>query len=310
MKARIHLLAAVLGGAGILALLGFSARFLLTKIREDQNVTATLAEKTARFKALNNRAITPNKENVELARTELKKVRDFAAEAGRYLAAAELPGEMKNKDFRSLLDNTIAELQREAEKLAVALPAKDYWFTFQAQKPMVEFKPIGALAAELADVRDICGILFRARVHALTGLKRAPVAPEDAGYADFLADRKGSTNDLAIVRPYEVTFQGFSGELARVMEGFATAPRSFIVKAVNADKAPAPIAPSASPTEPPTRFFPPPNIRNGNILGFPRSAGSAPAKTAPRGPTTVLEESKLKFTLLIDSVSLKPAAKK
>lgn len=306
-------LALVISGVVALALLGVAGWYLLGKIKEEAAVTEDLDAKTAKFKELNNRTVTPNKENITGAKAEQQKLLEFSTELKKHLAPPDLPKDMNNKDFRALLDNTIMRLQKQAETLGITLPTKDYWFTYQAQKPGVEFKPIEALAAELIDVRDLCEILFKARIHALTGLKRVPVATEDTGYTDYFTDKRATTNDVAIITPYEVTFQGFSSELAKVMEGFVGAERCFIVKTVGVDK-----APEAKPTTPPPAAIPTysPEMmmrdrygmggRYGRPMGPPAGAFAPNAKPAPKPFSALLDENKLKFTLQVDSVRLRP----
>ena len=48
------------------------------------------------------------------------------------------------------------------------------------------------------------------------------------GSQDYLSI-KGSTNTWSVVMPYEVAFQGFSSELASVLDGLARLPYCFIV---------------------------------------------------------------------------------
>src|SRR5439155_368936 len=82
------------------------------------------------------------------------------------------------------------------------------------------------------EIKAICDVLFDARVQMLVGLRRTPVAKEDEEATDYLFGRKPATNAVtgAVAVPYEISFQGFSGELAAVLEGFYRSSNCFVVK--------------------------------------------------------------------------------
>jgi hypothetical protein len=101
----------------------------------------------------------------------------------------------------------------------------------------VEFKNIDMLTHELMDVKDLCDILFNAKISDLVGIKRVPASSDDNNGTDFLTDKKASTNEFVVVTPYELRFQGFSSELARVLERMIAAKRCFVVRNVAVDKA-------------------------------------------------------------------------
>ena len=54
-----------------------------------------------------------------------------------------------------------------------------------------------------------------------------------AGRKRIIWNDQPVTNDLAVLMPYQVTFRGFSPEMAQVLEAFATSPHGFIVKTVS-----------------------------------------------------------------------------
>src|SRR5207249_11113407 len=58
---------------------------------------------------------------------------------------------------------------------------------------------------------------------------------EDQGATDYLIGRKPATNTVtgAVLVPYEIQFQGFTAELAAVLEGFFRSSNSFIVKNID-----------------------------------------------------------------------------
>jgi hypothetical protein len=127
-----------------------------------------------------------------------------------------------------LPSNTIDHLQREATNNSVILPPK-YKFSFEAHLGRVQFAPgsLEPLAVQLGEVKAIASILNLARINALDGIRRARVSSDDnAGPpADYL-DLKSTTNELAVITPYEVTFRSFTPELASVLAGLAASIRA------------------------------------------------------------------------------------
>ena len=75
---------------------------------------------------------------------------------------------------RSLLDQTVFDLHRKAEAASVALPSKDYAFTFAHQKTQLSFRPkhFRPLPQQLAEIRAISEILFDAEVNRLITIRR------------------------------------------------------------------------------------------------------------------------------------------
>lgn len=317
----------VVGSAIALALLGLAIFFLYTKIGKDNEVTALLDETTQKYKDILGRPVHPGSgkvNNITTAKEEVKTLGAFLTNVQTKYTRASSTNTLSTKEFRSLLDNTVSRLQKDGERYGVALPMKDYWFTFAAQKSSVEFPPatVASLSSQLTDIRSICSILYQAKISSLVGLKRVPVAKEDtAGTADY-TNAKPSTNEWAISTPYEVVFQGFTPELESVLEGLLQAPECFIVKNVVSEKAAATSAltqvPMMSPVYPGQGMNPygSPEMarRYGRRYGPTPQMAPPPVAARPVAPrtglSTVLDENKLKFTLRIDVVKLKPLAAK
>jgi hypothetical protein len=315
----------VIGGVVALALLGLGGWYLYTKIQEDEAVNNDLETATTSFKDIVNRPVHPGNEkvnNIQLAKEENKKLEDLLAQMRARIAGPSLPKELNNKEFRALLDNTVTELRRNAEKLGIGLPGtppgtvSDYWFTFQPQKTAVEFKNLDTLTYQLLDIKSICDVLYNAKVHDLIGLKRVAASSDENG-GEFLSDKRITTNDVAIVMPYEVTFQGFSSELAQVMEGLIKAKQCFVVKNIGVDKAPStqPAAPMRTP--PPPMYSNPYASPYGNPyrsrygMGMmPPPVAAAPQPQPGLRKNVLLDENKLRITLAVDSVRAKPVKEK
>jgi hypothetical protein len=305
----------VVGGAVALVLMVLASFYLWSRYSEDKAVTAELEATTQRYQELLNRPLHPGTEsgkvnNIELAKDENKRLEAFLQEVRARFGKREIPTNISDRDFRALLDNTISELKRNADSLGVSLPQKDYWFTFAPQRQAVSFKSIETLTHQLLDIKDLVEILYAAKIHDLKQIRRVPASSDDNNATDFLSDKKPTTNNFAIMTPYELRFQGFSSELARVMEGLINAKRCYVVRAVSVDKAPPDGAPDAAMQS----MMTDPRLQMMQRYG-PRYAPppvATPTAPAPRRPPNVLlDENKLQFVLMIDAVRLKePTATK
>src|SRR2546429_2443591 len=255
-----------LGGVVALGLLGFAIFFLLTRKQVVDEVTEQLNTRTQELKDLVSRDPHPNQENIEAARKEQKKLAAFLQESRKFFVPVAGFTNIDSAAFKDLLQTTISELEHGAEKAGVTLPAK-YDFTFTPQRKSVDFAAdtLVPLATQVAEIKAICDVLFDARVHTLTSLRRAPVAKEDQGATDYLIGRKPETNAVtgAVLVPYEIQFQGFTAELAAVLEGFYRSPNCFIVRnldvqtnIVNVAADSSQTIPSYLPYYPPTTLAP------------------------------------------------------
>lgn len=299
----------VIGGVIALALLGVAGFYLWSNYQQDQEVTAKLDETTDKFKSLLNRPLQPGGEgakvnNIQLLKDENARMDRFLQDVRARFGKREIPTNISNRDFRAMLDNTIHDLQRSADSLGITVPGKkDYWFTFAPQKTAVEFKNVEMLTHELMDVKDLCDILFSAKVSDIVGIKRVPASSEDNNQTDFMpSDKKATTNEFAIITPYELRFQGFSSELARVLDRFTAAKRCFVVRSVAVDK-----APTGEAGETPQPLMNPMMSRYGGRYGMPTPPPTAAPR--PQRPANVLlDENKLLMVLQVDAVRLKEAA--
>jgi hypothetical protein len=143
------------------------------------------------------------------------------------------------KDFSAALQDTISFLQRDATNNSVILPPK-YKFSFEKQAGLVKFADgtLPALAVQLGEVKAICEILNEAKINSLESIRRerVPGSPDDlSGTPTDYIDLASTTNELAIITPYEVTFRCFTPELANVLAGFARSPHGLLIKAINSE---------------------------------------------------------------------------
>lgn len=236
-------------GVVALGLLGFGGYSLYAKYQQDAEITGALQGEMDVYNSLQQKNPYPNEENIQTAQADQKRVDEFLAASRRAFAPVTEPEGLDNASFRNLLDNTISDLRRDAEKYGVSLDAfgGKYGFTFQAQLNLVQYDPksLGPLAIQLAEIRAITEVLYRANVHSLLGIRRVAVSTneETFGSVDYLVGKRITTDPDtgAIITPYEVTFQGFSSELAAVLEGLGGSPHCFVVKNVVVDKSLSPL---------------------------------------------------------------------
>jgi len=232
--------------------------------------------------------------NIEAAKAQEHQMRDWIRQAADYFQPiAPIPNmdakAVSSQEFAEALRRSIDQLQHEADTASVILPPK-YSFSFEAERQLVKFATgsLGALAAQLGEVRTISEILFAAHVNSLDGIQRVRVSDDDAGgpQADYFDDRS-VTNNLAVLTPYQITFRSFSPEIAQVLAGFASSPHGFIVKSISVQ-----MAGALAATSPEAPAPPPPSV---------------PAVTPGRGGLqTVLNEQLLRVTLVVEVVKLLP----
>jgi hypothetical protein len=330
-----------LGGLAALGMLGFAVYFLLIKKQAVDDVTAQLNTQTQELKSLVTRDPHPNQENVEIAKKEQKKVADFLQVCRKFFVPVANFTNTDSAAFKDLLQTTISDMERDAEKAGVSLPAK-YDFTFSAQRKSVDFPAdtLVPLATQVAEIRALCDVLFNAHVHALTSVRRVPVAKDDTSASDYLLGRKPATNGVtgAVLTPYEIQFQGFTAELAAVLEGFYRSSNCFIVRNIDVQTNVVSMASDASQSVP-TFYYPtaaPPGVAperqlspadlmrqryglgpNSRYGGRPPMVAPAPAPTTPgvfappvrRGPETILDERPFKVTMYIETVRLMERAR-
>ena len=297
----------VIGGVVALALLVVASIYLWNKRGEDQAVTAELDTATARYQELLNRPVHPGDDrgvvnNIERAKDEVQRLQAFLEQVRSKFGGGEVPTNISNREFRALLDNTINDLQRKAESLGITLPQKDYWFTFAPQRTAVEFKSIEMLTHQLLDVKELVEILYDAKVQDLKGIRRVPASTEDNNTQDFMTDKKATTNEVAIVTPYELKFQGFSAELGRVLDRLVQAKRCFVVRSVAVDRAPEDQVETAMPM-----MMNPLMNRYNPRYGIPPPV--APPPRQQRQGNVLLDENKLLVEMRVDVVRLKEPGK-
>ena len=297
----------VVGALVALALLGAASVFLFTNLQKDSDVTGQLNGATEEYKRLMSRDPHPGTDkvdNVKAAKIEQERMRKFLADAKKFFVPAPTPAKLDTAGFKNYLENSIFELNRDAERAGVALPSK-YSFTFDGQRPKMQFSAgsLEPLAAEIADIKVICRVLFDSKIHSLNGIRRVSVATDDnEGSANFLP-KSMDTNALtgAVVVPYEVSFQGFSSEIAEVLNGFARSPHCFVVRYVSIDRADSGSTAAAdlenAGAGAAAGMAPGLAARYGLAPGGPPRPGGPPPGSTPGGPGAMSAEMRSRYGL-------------
>jgi hypothetical protein len=308
----------VISGVVALGLLGFGGWYLYSAIEKNNQIDGEINQIKAEIERLLNMDPTPNQQNLTLAKQEAAKLTAFITEARKQFPPAPPAAEPLNDlSFRSLLENTVNDLHKQAK--SVGIQAEDtnryYYFTFEAQREAMRFSPesLRPLSERLSEVRQIAEILFKARVNRLAWMKRAMVPgerPQQPGgnvaaggnlTADYFANVSARTNAEAgmVLWPYEVVFDCFSPELGVVLEAFERTP-GFIVKSVATAVSPEALA-AAGPRRPDPPGAQP---RNPGLRPVPGARPNAPAPVAAL--TTVINERPLRVTLRIEVIKPEP----
>ena len=303
----------VAGGLLALLLLGGGIFYLMGAIAKNDEVEEKLKQTKHDLDNLYANEPSPQATNVAAAKEEVQKVRKAIGQTHHFFA--QVPGEKAGRqDFRSLLDKTIAELQKKAASAGVALGATNYGFSFSALRSETQFSPASfpALPEQLADVKAICDVLFAARVKPIVNLRRARVSADDremsADYLDLRIETNAAT--AAMLSPYEMTFHCLSAELAAAMEGFYRSPYGFLVQAIQVEplgekQGMEPGVPSGTPpANPPPNPGRPRPPRPGNPAAPPRPAAAPTTGAAPASDTlpTPFKEKRFKATLLVQVI--------
>ncbi|HLX72697.1 MAG TPA: Amuc_1100 family pilus-like protein [Verrucomicrobiae bacterium] len=256
---------------------------------------------------LGTKPITPSTENIEAANQEAKRARELAVGLRKHLAPIPSIPNVTNVDdhlLASSVRDTVRQLALSAEANHVALP-QDFAFSFSAQRDKVAYAEQGRdhLARELGEVKVICGVLFSNRIDSLEILQRERSADDIANATgnEFL-DSVSITNNDTIVTPYQVTFTSFDPALSEVLTGFANQPYGIMVRTLEVEPAeatpgePGMMTPQGMQSQIPTDNRFPPN-----------TAAAASALSMKGGLPVVVDEKKLRVTMLLELVRIVPA---
>lgn len=233
-------LSLVVGALVALILLGLTGFYLFSQRQKERAVTTQLEAQIAEWKRLTSRKPSASEENIEAARKEQQRLTELLQTNRQFYEPTATFTNMDSATFKTLLETTIYDLEQRASRNGVTLPQR-YNFTAGRLRASVVFQEaeLLPLAYQLAEIRAICQILFDARIHSLSKIRRVPVSKQDTGSTEYLTGSKIVTNAVtgAVVTPYEFTFNGFSSELSAVLTGLQQSKHAFIVKMMDVEHA-------------------------------------------------------------------------
>jgi hypothetical protein len=303
----------VVGGLLAVILLGLGVYYFWTNQQKNRAIEAQLEENKATLTRLVNQDPTPNRTNIARAKQEFEKARAAVEEAKLFfqpIAYEPVTGQA----FKSLLDQTIFDLQRKANQMSVALPSPQYAFTFAHQKMQLQFpaEAFPALPQQLAEIRTICDVLFDAKVNRLVAVRRSRLYSEEPVSQVDHHEMNPNVNQTAGIgsNPYEVTVHAFTPELAVALESFYKSTNGLVVKAVQVEVAPAPaVDPNAPGPAQPVYQTVVPGVPTAAVPVRPLPPGARPPGGTARPQETVktvLNERLLKITMVIDVMRTLP----
>src|SRR5438105_7263635 len=224
------------GGLIALGLVGFGGYYFWTSYQKNNSVEEELKAAKAELTRLYGLSPFPNRDNITKAKEDEQRLNAAIAQTQSSFTPLPYP-RMKGPAFKTLLDTTVAELQKKAAQASVGLPTSNgYAFTFAEQQKRLQFSEgsFPTLGEQLAEVKAISLILFQAKINKLVGLRRGRVTSDDPpaapDYHELPPARMLPSG--AVVSPYVAEFTAFSSELAAALEGFYKSPNGLLVKAL------------------------------------------------------------------------------
>lgn len=288
---------------GFLLVLG-AGYYLWTNYGDNATAQSDLGTKRAELLKYTEAVPQPTKEGVALVKEQQKEVQAVLEKFKKNMGGTPLLVITNDSGLKNEIDKTLAYLQSAATNSGVGL-VTPYYFSFAGLVNRFSFNSnsILPLTVQLREVRNICDVLFAAKVNALDGVRRVPACIEDIGGGDFLA--AGSvTNDSGIHTPYEVTFRAYTKELADVVNGFMLSTNGFVIKNIDYQLSTGGVA-FSSGDEPPAsgggrrsrRGF-----RGEGGGGYDPGAVAIPTN---QGPVTIVSEKCLRVTMVVEVVKPK-----
>lgn len=274
----------VIGAAVAGVLIIMAVVNLVGKLGQDKVATEDLETQWNTLKGYYDMNPFPSQENLNAMRGDVNRLRRFLADSRPLFTPVKAPVYNNPQQFKTALDNMVAQLNGSARKAGVILPPQ-FYYGFQGQANQLNFSLAGmrTMSHQMAEIQKFCEILFEAKINRLESVARARAGVDDDNPAISTAELTEETirtNRLGTVYPYRLTFRCFSGELASVMEGFANSPHGFLVKGVEVEAVPLDAPPVFDPSSlPPPGSPPPPGFPP--IIRQPRTF--LPPRTLPGG---------------------------
>jgi hypothetical protein len=269
------------GGLVALLLLVAGVVYSVLSYGSNKKVEEELGERRSQLDKLIRADPSPSPANIELAKLERTNVQAAIKQAAAQFAP--LPTRRyTNASFSTDLARALAQLRTLAQNRNVALPDKDYAFTFSAQAGLLLPVP---LPEALVEVEELSRVLFEARISKLNRISRSRLSTNDVGGSfDYLpyGRTNAPNNTNFLICRYLLDFNCLGAELATVLKELARLPYGVCVKAVQiepaAQVAAGGITPAAAMSPAPPPGGPPPPDR------APPPRGGRFDRFAPQGP--------------------------
>lgn len=290
-------------GVLALALTVLAVFFQQSQKEEDVKITESIDQQLSELKRLSVANPHPNTNNIRIVQDQQRRIQAVQADIHKFFAGQTI-SKLDDGSFRQMLDQTVIALRNDAATASVNLP-KLYEFGFSAQRQSVTYEKgsLEPMTARLEDIKTICAILYQARVHSLDGIRRVVSSGDDRdGTPDILSDRPVTNAVTGMVQiPYEITFSGFSSQLAAVLQGLLESKRFFVVKSVTAEPASAadtrPVVARSADDQTAPAEVPRPPVATATAAPQSRTTGKSAALV-----TTILNEKLLRITLRMEVI--------
>ena len=113
-------LSLVISGVVALGLLGFGGWYLYSAIEKNKAVDNDISGTKAEIDRLLNAQVTPNDQNLKLAKQEAAKIAAFIADAKKQFPPTPPPPvALNNQSFKELLQTTIDGLHKQAASVGI-----------------------------------------------------------------------------------------------------------------------------------------------------------------------------------------------
>ena len=216
-------------------LTGYCAWLFAHDVSDNADVVKEYVDDLGQFDALrtNTRVPYPSDENIQHAKEDLGQVKALVDELHKTFVPFPAPPALDVKGFSEYLENTIFDLRTKATNAEVGVP-DDFAFGFTDQRGKLNYprECIPLWMQQVAEIKSLCDILYRARINSLISVRRVPVSESNdmiVSVNDLLPSRTTPT-PYGTATPYKIEFRSFSRELAAVMEGLARSSNFMSVK--------------------------------------------------------------------------------
>jgi hypothetical protein len=312
---------------GVLLVLG-AGYYLWTNYNENITAQNELETKHNEFAKYAEASPQPTKEMVTSVKDQQKEIETVLAEFKKHMGGGSVeagatttnavgtnaPGTnapgvivpvLKDEHLAAEVSRTLVYLQAAATNSGVNLPPQ-YYFTFGNLINRLSFNSnsLAPFITQLHEVRNLCDVMFAAKVNTLDGLRRVPAGIEDVGGGEYLPC--GSvTNESGIHTPYEISFRAYTAELQDVVNGFLRSTNGFTIKYINIEPGAGGISySSGSEGGGEVQNY---SARRRRPRGGMEAGADAMAAVVPtnQGPVTIVSEKLVKVTMIIDVVKPK-----